>query len=149
MEPNISLEKINLSAIKAVGHDGINLQVLLETDAGFQVSSFSAPKQALLGLQQLSQLLIFNQLAANLEVSRVRQDLNQIEMTSVVSSHIAAIGYSDSSSVLQVDFLNGTRYRYFNVPTQVFTAFLVSRSKGRYFNTIIKSDSAFDYIQVK
>lgn len=149
MESSISLERINLSAIKAVGHDGVNLQVLLETDTGFQISVFPAPKQALLGLQQLSQLLTFNQPVDSNEVSRVRQDLNQIEMIPVVSSNIAAIGYSDSSSVLQVDFMNGTRYRYFNVPTQVFTAFLVARSKGRYFNNIIKSDSAFDYLQVK
>lgn len=149
MEPSISLERINLSAIKAVGHDGVNLQVLLETDTGFQVSAFPTPKQALLGLQQLSQLLTFNQPVDSNEISRVRQDLNQIEMIPVVSSNIAAIGYSDSSSILQIDFLNGSRYRYFDVPTQVFSAFLASRSKGRYFNTIIKSDSAFNYLQVK
>lgn len=149
MEPSLNLEKINLSAIKAIGHDGVNLQVLLETNAGFQVVAFPAPRQALLGLLQLSQVTTFTQIANNSEVSTATQLLSQIEMIPVVSSNIAAIGYSDSSSVLQVDFMNGTRYRYFDVPTQVFTAFLASRSKGRYFNTIIKSDSAFNYLQVK
>lgn len=149
MQSNLTFQKINLSAIKAIDHDGINLHVLLETDAGFQSSSFPTPKQAFLGLLQLAQLLSLNQLSTIPEVSIVRQDLNQLEMIPIVSSHISAIGYCDSSSVLQVDFSNGSRYRYFNVPTQIFTAFLTARSKGRYFNTFIKSDSAFNFVQVK
>lgn len=149
MESSLNLEKINLSAIKAIGHDGVNLQVLLETDAGFQVAAFPAPKQALLGLQQLSQLLTLNQLAANTEVSTVRHSLDQIEMLPVVSTNIAAIGYSDVFSVLQVDFLNGTRYRYFDIPAQVFRDFLAAPSKGRYLNNVIKSEFASNYIRIK
>lgn len=149
MESSFNFTRINLSAIKAIDHDGVNLQVLLETNQGFRVAAFPAPKQALLGLLQLSQLFTVNQLAANSEVSTTTQLLNQIEMIPVVSSNIAAIGYSDTCSVLQVNFLNGTRYRYFDIPAQVFSNFLAAPSKGRYLNNVIKSEFASNYIRIK
>ena len=71
--------------------------------------------------------------------------LNEIRMIPVNSSNIAAIGYSAVCRVLQVDFLTGRRYRYNNVPSQVFDGFLAASSKGRFLNSIIKSEFAFDY----
>jgi len=47
--------------------------------------------------------------------------------------------------VLQVDFSNRKRYRYQDVPSQVFDAFLAAPSKGRFLNSVIKSEFALDY----
>ena len=66
--------------------------------------------------------------------------LDEIRMIPVDSSNIAAIGYSDVCRVLQVDFLIGKRYRYQDVPSQVFDRFLAAPSKGRFLNSVIKSE---------
>lgn len=71
--------------------------------------------------------------------------LDEIHMIPVTSSNIAAIGYNSVCRVLQVDFLTGKRYRYQDVPTQVFDGFLAASSKGRYLNSVIKSEFAFDF----
>jgi hypothetical protein len=46
---------------------------------------------------------------------------------------------------LQVDFSNRKRYRYQDVPSQVFDSFLAAPSKGRFLNSVIKSEFGFDY----
>lgn len=71
----------------------------------------------------------------------------EIEMISVDSSNIAAIGYSALEQVLQVDFLNGSRYRYLGVPQQIFAEFQEAPSKGQYLNSEIKG--CFDYERVR
>lgn len=50
------LAKIDLSAIRAIAHDGSTLQVLLETDNGYSIESLPAPQQAFQGLLQLARL---------------------------------------------------------------------------------------------
>jgi hypothetical protein len=70
----------------------------------------------------------------------------EIVMISVDSSNIAAIGYSALEQVLQVDFLNGSRYRYQDVPQWVFDEFQEAPSKGQYLNSEIKG--CFDYERV-
>jgi hypothetical protein len=66
--------------------------------------------------------------------------LDEIRMIGVNSSNIAAIGYSAVCRVLQVDFLTGRRYRYHDVPSQVFDGFLAASSKGRFLNNFIKPE---------
>lgn len=141
---DLNLQKVDLSTIKAIAHDGSCLQVLLETDNGYVIESLSAPLQAFQGLQQLARFACLTQLTLNSTTARTGL-LNEIRMTPVSSSNIAAIGYSAICRVLQVDFLTGKRYRYNNVPSQVFDCFLAAESKGRYLNSVIKSEFAFDY----
>jgi hypothetical protein len=57
----------------------------------------------------------------------------------------ATIGYCDVCRVLQVDFSNSLRYRYQDVLSQVFDSFLTAPSKGRFLNSVIKSEFGFDY----
>lgn len=68
---------------------------------------------------------------------------DEIQMLPVESSNIAAIGYDPHDLVLQVDFLNGGHYQYFDVPPQIFEGFQAASSKGGYFNYEIKGE--FDY----
>jgi hypothetical protein len=59
-------------------------------------------------------------------------------MHDVISSTIARIGYEDSSQLLQVNFLNGNIYQYFDVPPAVFQELMASESKGSYLGKFIR-----------
>lgn len=56
--------------------------------------------------------------------------------TPVESSHIAALDYDGKT--LEVDFRNGTRYRYTDVDPEIYQALLDSPSKGSYLRNVIK-----------
>lgn len=60
------------------------------------------------------------------------------EMIAVESSNLQAIGYDPDNMELYVDFLNGSRYRYFDVPEDVFDEFQVADSKGKFLHQNIK-----------
>jgi hypothetical protein len=40
--------------------------------------------------------------------------------------------------MLEAEFRNGRVYRYAGVPVELFLSFLVSRSKGRFFNIAVR-----------
>lgn len=142
-----SLTKINLASIKAIGHDGTHLQIMLEAETGYTIESLPAPRQAFEGIQQLANFTALLNSTGNGQ--RAREILlDEIQMLPVESSTIVAIGYCDVCRVLQVDFVNGSRYRYQDVPTQVFTQFKAAESKGRFLNSVIKRKYAFPYEQV-
>jgi hypothetical protein len=47
---DLNLQKVDLSFIKAITHDGVTLQVLVERDRGYCLESLPAPPQAFQGL---------------------------------------------------------------------------------------------------
>ena len=61
---DLNLQKVDLSSIKAIAHDAVTLQVLIERDGGtanrrrhggYCLESLPAPEQAFQGLLQLAQ----------------------------------------------------------------------------------------------
>lgn len=50
----------------------------------------------------------------------------------VVSSNVESIGYDPDAEVLQVTFLNGSKYRYSGVPSEVWFDFTDAPSKGKF-----------------
>ncbi len=56
----------------------------------------------------------------------------------VRSSAIHAIGYDIASHELEVIFTGGGIYRFFNVPTKLFTEFVNARSKGNFFQENVR-----------
>lgn len=56
----------------------------------------------------------------------------------VTSSNIAEIGYDEPSRTLEVLFLNGGLYQYFDVPPQVYQELMRASSHGQYLNAQIK-----------
>lgn len=64
----------------------------------------------------------------------------------VASSNIAAIGYDEVTETLEVEFLHGAVYQYYNVPPNLHEQLMQEGSKGRFLNTYIKN--AFPYSRV-
>lgn len=66
--------------------------------------------------------------------------MTAIETKPVESSNLAAIGYDAESKTLQVDFKNGKRFQYPNVPPERFAELQAAESVGKFFATRIKSE---------
>lgn len=69
-----------------------------------------------------------------------------MERYSVASSNIASIGYDEASQTLEIGFINGSIYQYYNVPPNLHEELMRTSSKGRFLNTYIKN--AFPYSRV-
>lgn len=66
-----------------------------------------------------------------------------MNMISVASTNLRAIGYDTETQDLEVHFENGLKYRYRLVPAAVFDGLLNAPSKGQYFNRTIKDRYRF------
>ncbi|MCY3962166.1 MAG: KTSC domain-containing protein [bacterium] len=64
----------------------------------------------------------------------------------VSSSNIRSIGYDTGSQTLEVEFLNGSVYQYYGVPTFLHDEMMRTPSKGRFLNQYIKN--AYPYSRV-
>ena len=69
-----------------------------------------------------------------------------MERYSVASSNIASVGYDAATETLEVEFLNGSMYQYYNVPENMYDRFMQDPSKGRFLNLYIKN--AYPYSRV-
>ncbi len=66
--------------------------------------------------------------------------MNRIPIT---SSTIASIGFDEDSSTLEIEFLSGSVYQYFDVPFSIYNGLLEADSKGQYMNQFIKGQYRF------
>jgi hypothetical protein len=69
-----------------------------------------------------------------------------MEKQTLESTVVRAAGYTH---VLEIEFLNGRIYQYFEVPKTIYTEFLDSDSKGRYFNAHIRGKFPYREIEIK
>jgi len=74
--------------------------------------------------------------------SKERTEINRVR---VKSSNIHSIGYSIELKIIQVQFLNGSVYEYYDVPLYLYEAFLKADSKGKFLNGNL---NRFKYRQV-
>ena len=58
---------------------------------------------------------------------------------SVASSNIASVGFDPGSETLEVEFVSGSVYQYYNVPEQMYDRLMSENSKGRFLNVYIKN----------
>ena len=61
-----------------------------------------------------------------------------MKRVAVNSSSLRELGYDVDTQVLEVQFHNGSLYRYEQVPAEVVQALLQADSLGRYFNQVFK-----------
>ena len=69
-----------------------------------------------------------------------------MQRTSVSSSNIASVGYDNQSSTLEIEFLNGSIYQYFDVPESVYNELMQAASLGSYLNSYIKGKYRFSRV---
>lgn len=61
-----------------------------------------------------------------------------MERINVLSSNLASIGYELENKTLEIEFLNGGIYQYFNVPEKVYTGLMNADSHGKFLNDYVK-----------
>lgn len=61
-----------------------------------------------------------------------------MQRTPVASSTMVAVGYDADSQTLEIEFVNGHLYQYFDVPPALHDELLASDSAGGYFNAAIR-----------
>ena len=69
-----------------------------------------------------------------------------MERVSVSSSNIASVGHDVPSQVLEVEFLNGAVYEYYDVPEHVYQELTTASSVGSYFAQRVKNVYGFSRI---
>lgn len=61
-----------------------------------------------------------------------------MDRTYVSSSNIASIGYDTIAMILEVEFLDGSIYQYFDVPETLYEGLMTAESHGKYLYEYIK-----------
>ena len=56
----------------------------------------------------------------------------------VQSSAIAKVGYSKRRHILEIEFVNGAVYRYFDIPLSVHRDLMSAESKARFYDSNIR-----------
>lgn len=56
-----------------------------------------------------------------------------MDRTPVVSSNLASVAYDEDTQTLEVEFVNGGTYDYFDVPERVVQELMSASSHGEYF----------------
>ena len=67
----------------------------------------------------------------------------EIILESVISSNISAVGFDSKSGTLRVQFTNGATYDAVGAKQSDFDDFKSSKSKGVYFNKVLKQAFAW------
>ena len=67
-----------------------------------------------------------------------------MERQPVSSSNLLSVGYDSNSETLEIEFKNGSIYRYFNVPPFEHERLMAADSHGVYFNANIKDKYPFE-----
>src|SRR5437763_13846655 len=64
--------------------------------------------------------------------------VSRIPRQPVQSTAIAKVGYSKHRHILEIEFVNGAIYRYFEVPSAAYRDLMSADSKARYYDFNIK-----------
>jgi len=72
-----------------------------------------------------------------------------INLESVISSNISAVGFDIKSGTMRVQFTNGAIYDAAGAKQSDYDEFKLSTSKGVYFNKVLKQAFAWSKIEKK
>ncbi len=70
-----------------------------------------------------------------------------MQLTTVESSMIHAVGYDEKTQTLEVVFNSGRVYQYLEVPKEVYEGLLAADSKGSYM--LANVIDLYDYEQIR
>lgn len=66
-----------------------------------------------------------------------------MKRSQVTSSNIIGIGYDNSRQILEIEFVGGAVFQYFDVPEETYQGLITSESVGRHLQTYIKNQYSF------
>lgn len=72
--------------------------------------------------------------------------MKELEKYFIDSKNVRRIKYYDVTSILEVQFLNGKIYHYFNVPEMVFESAMTAMSIGQFLQAHIKGHYTYQLI---
>src|SRR6266436_642179 len=64
--------------------------------------------------------------------------VSRIPRQRIESSAIAKVGYSKRRHILEIEFVNGAVYRYFDIPFSVHRDLMSAESKARFYDSNIR-----------
>ena len=70
--------------------------------------------------------------------------MNRIRVSSAVFS---SVGYDLDRRLLEIEFVSGAIYRYFNVPDALYIGLMAADSHGEFFSAHIR-DAGFEYDKI-
>jgi hypothetical protein len=74
----------------------------------------------------------------------IKEEIDGTKIKNVIkSSNIKASEYDTETKELVVEFNNGAKYKYDNVPHQVYTKFRLAESQGKFFTTDIAKQYSY------
>jgi hypothetical protein len=82
--------------------------------------------------------LLFFAAISPLGVAEPTDIVSRIKRVPVESSALATVGYSRKLRALEIEFRNGSVYRYLEVPLDVYEALLNANSKARFYDENIR-----------
>jgi hypothetical protein len=65
----------------------------------------------------------------------------------VTSSVLASIGYDPVTWILELEFLSGWVYFYYNIPQAVYSNLMAASSHGKYFCSHIRGEGYFERVE--
>jgi DNA segregation ATPase FtsK/SpoIIIE-like protein len=74
------------------------------------------------------------------------EEIKSMERELVSSSNIASIGYDAAAETLEVEFLDGSVYQYYNVPQVLYQQFMEADSKGKFLHANIRNSFAYSRV---
>lgn len=72
---------------------------------------------------------------------------DEVQRTAVSSEAIASVGYESASRSLEIQFVGGGLYRYYEVPQGVFEELMGADSHGRYFMAHIRDRYRYERLR--
>ena len=69
-----------------------------------------------------------------------------MQNTPLSSTSIRSLGYDQPSQTLEVEFLNGAIYQYYNVPENMYSEMMKASSKGKFLHLYIKNAYPFSRV---
>ena len=73
--------------------------------------------------------------------------VSRIKRVPVESSALATVGYSRKLRALEIEFRNGSVYRYLEVPLDVYEALLNAPSKARFYDENIRHKYQSEHVK--
>jgi hypothetical protein len=68
----------------------------------------------------------------------------KVDRQPVSSSNLVSVGYDLDNETLEVEFVNGSVYRYLNIPLFEYERLMSSVSLGGYFNANIRNGYTYE-----